>query len=123
MSLDRPTVIRWLVLTLILIGGTAFRITYNAQTVPDGFIRGDAKSYLFYAHNLLSHSTYSKDLQSPPVPDSYWAPGYPVFLASVLALSGTHTTNEAGFLLFGKEAFDVVLAAQVILGVGTIFLC
>jgi 4-amino-4-deoxy-L-arabinose transferase-like glycosyltransferase len=123
MLLDRRRLIRWLALTFVLLSGATLRIAYNAHTVPDGLIKGDAKSYLLYAHNILAHSTYSKDRRSPPTPDSYWAPGYPVFLASILTLSGTHKVDEAGFLLFGKEAFNSILAAQVVLGVATIFLC
>lgn len=56
------------------------RISYFSNTDYDHPIRGDAAHYLVYAQNFHHFSTFSKDTSnSPPIPDSYWAPGYPFF--------------------------------------------
>ena len=50
-------------------------------------LRGDAGSYYIYAKNLIEHGVFSRDRTDFPVADSYWAPGYPVFLAICFKLS------------------------------------
>lgn len=49
--------------------------------------RGDSFYYFQYAINLNEHNVFSKDRGDFPVPDSYWAPGYPFFLFLCLKIS------------------------------------
>lgn len=119
----KPLIIRWIAFLLILLLGVFFRLSYNANTVPDGYIRGDAKFYLIYAHNLIAHSSFSKDKQSPSTSDSFWSPGYPLFLAAVLKATKTHNVDNEGMLVFTLDSLTAILNAQVLLGAGTIIVC
>ncbi|MFK8047827.1 MAG: ArnT family glycosyltransferase [Halioglobus sp.] len=101
----------WFGVILIVICGAILRGSYNTKTQFIEPIRGDAAYYIIYAQNLLEHSTFSKDRNKPPVPDSYWAPGYPVFLASVIKLSEILNVGDYGAILWGQ----VILAAATIL--------
>lgn len=81
------------------------RISYFHNTEYDIPIRGDAAQYVVYAQNLQNFSTFSKDrTSSPPSPDSYWAPGYPFFLAAIFEFSEP------------ENAYYRVLLAQAIIG-------
>ena len=97
----------------IIVVGTGLRASYNANTRIVDPVRADAAYYLVYAYNLINHSTFSKDRTAPPVPDSYWAPGYPVFLASVIKISE----------LLETDAYTSILISQLLLGIGTLFIC
>ncbi|MBI9082565.1 MAG: glycosyltransferase family 39 protein [Desulfobacterales bacterium] len=68
----------------------------------------DAKSYVQYANNLVDYSTFSKSSgNSSPEPDSFWAPGYPAFLAaSIIAAKN-----------LGINSYILVMSSQVVLGV------
>ncbi len=94
-------------------GGAILRLAYNSNTLIDHPIRADAAYDLVYANNLLAYRTFSKDRTPHPVPDSYWAPGYPLFLAAVIKLS------EA----LSVDAYNLILLCQVLLGVGTLLIC
>ncbi len=89
------------------------RLAYNANTLIDQPIRADAAYNLVYANNLLEDHTFSKDMSPNPVPDSYWAPGYPLFLAAVIKCSE----------LLSVDTYKLILLCQVLLGVGTVFIC
>jgi hypothetical protein len=56
------------------------------QAVYLANIHGDGVQHYRYAINLLDHSVFSSDLppQGQPTPDNFRAPGYPVFLATLL---------------------------------------
>ena len=86
------------------------RIAYFESTVVDTPVRGDAIYYIQYAKNLLGHFTFSLDLTSTiPVPDSYWGPGYPVFLASCI-LTGD---------ILSLDHYAVIMYAQAFMGAAT----
>jgi len=81
------------------------RISYFHNTEYDQPIRGDAAQYVVYAQNIQEFATFSKDrINSPPHPDSYWAPGYPFFLAAIFEFSKP------------ENAYYRVLLAQSIIG-------
>jgi hypothetical protein len=113
LSFKQGSYIRRLLFLLILVGGAALRLAYNANTVIDQPIRADAAYNLVYANNLLEDHTFSKDMSPNPVPDSYWAPGYPLFLAAVIKCSE----------LLAVDTYNLILLCQVLLGVGTLFVC
>jgi hypothetical protein len=98
---------------LIVGGGAVLRASYNANTIVVDPVRADAAYYLIYAHNLVDYGIFSKGRSQPPVPDSYWAPGYPAFLAAVIGVS------EA----LSIDTYNAIINTQLVLGVGTIFLC
>lgn len=94
-------------LTAIVILALGIRIAYVHNTVIDTPVRGDAVYYLQYAKNLLIHFTFSKQIgATAPEPDSYWAPGYPAFLAAAIA--------AAKFL--HVQAYPLILHLQAVLG-------
>lgn len=109
----KTTLYRYLAILLIVLGGTALRISYNANTLIVDPVRADAASYLKYAHNLLDYGVFSKDIKPPPIPDAYWAPGFPLYLTAVIKTSQW----------LDRDTYNFILASQVLLGAGTIWLC
>lgn len=112
-SFKQAFTLRCLLLLLILAGGAALRASYNANTLLIDPVRADAAYNLIYAHNLVDHAVFSKDRGASPVPDSYWAPGFPLFLAAIIKV--------AAFSSMG--IYTLTLFCQLLLGVGTIYLC
>jgi 4-amino-4-deoxy-L-arabinose transferase-like glycosyltransferase len=113
LSLKQASAIRMLLVLLIIVAGAALRLSYNANTLIDQPIRADAAYNLVYANNLLEDRTFSKDMSANPVPDSYWAPGYPLFLAAVIKCSE----------ILSVDTYNLILLCQVLLGVGTLIIC
>lgn len=110
---QRHNTIRTLLLIIIVCAGALLRQTYNVETYVINPVSADAAYYLKYAHNLLDYSTFSKDIHPPPVPDAYWAPGYPAYLAAVIKLSA----------IMNLDTYNLILLSQVALGAASIFLC
>ncbi len=101
------------VLALILLTGFSFRLLYNEGTFIDNPIRGDAAYYFVYAQNIIEHGTFSKDYKSiPPTPDSFWAPGYPTFLAAVILAADA----------LNLDTYSTLQTIQAVLGALTIWL-
>ncbi len=94
-------------LGLIIIAACFIRWKYNTETQIDKPIRADAAYYIIYAKNLINHQTFSKDQNSThPVADSFWAPGYPAFLAITMKFADAA----------GLDIYKTILASQVALG-------
>jgi len=94
-------------LLVILLLSLFVRIAYYENTVIDAPVRGDAVHYLQYAKNLINHATFSKQAGSKsPVPDAYWAPGYPAFLAAVILAAET----------LHVHAYPLIMGLQILLG-------
>lgn len=97
---------RHAILALIAIAALAIRLYYVRTAVVDHPLRGDAVQYFNYALNLVDHKVFS--IVSPesgaPVPDSFRDPGYPAFLAAIVALRGD-----------GQAFYSTTLAIQAIL--------
>jgi 4-amino-4-deoxy-L-arabinose transferase-like glycosyltransferase len=104
----------WMVIAIVLIVvfGAWLRTAYNSNTFFISPIRADAAFYFQYAHNLVEHTTFSKERSQSPTPDSYWAPGYPILVA----------LNIYGSKLVAVEAYDLVLHMQTALAALTILL-
>jgi hypothetical protein len=49
---------------------------------------GDPPGYLLLAQNLLAHGAFSTFMAPPYAPEIFRTPGYPIFLATLLALGG-----------------------------------
>ncbi|MEJ2760103.1 MAG: glycosyltransferase family 39 protein [Gammaproteobacteria bacterium] len=94
-------------LIFILFLSLWIRVSYDKHTMIDTSIRGDTIHYLQYAKNLLNHSTFSKEAGSEaPVPDAYWAPGYPAFLAAVILVAE----------ILHIHAYQLIVYLQALLG-------
>lgn len=88
-----------------------FRFYFVNYTEVDRPIRADAASYHICARNLLKYGIYSQDHANvPPVPDSYRSPGYPFYLAAVMAMSHSLGVND----------YPVIIISQVFLGAFTV---
>jgi len=79
---------RAVVVGILFVVALVLRLGYVATTEVDGPLRADAGQYSTCAHNLLAHGTLSIDTGPAPRPDSFRSPGYPAFLALVLAGAG-----------------------------------
>ena len=77
----------WLMSAIGLIG-LGVRL-YAALYLPDDS-PSDALGYERLARNLLEHHVYSSDTAPPLSPSNGRMPGYPLFLASMYALFGSH---------------------------------
>jgi hypothetical protein len=75
-------------------------------SVPEP-LRADAGEYAHYAQNLLAHGVYGQGEGSPPAPDSFRSPGYPLFLAGCQ-------------WLFGAKWLTAVLIVQAVLGAAVV---
>ena len=83
------------------------RVQYLHHADFDNPFRGDAISYVAYAENLNEFGIFSKEEDSDnPEPDSYWAPGYPVFIVIMGKFAKA----------FSLEPFSTLLYAQALLG-------
>lgn len=91
--------------------GFLIRWLYVSNLDIDNPLRGDAGSYYIYAKNLLDYGVFSRDRSDIPLPDSYWAPGYPLFLAACFSLAK----------LLGVSYYPVVLFLQACLGGAIVF--
>lgn len=67
-------------------------------------IKGDVRDYVAYTQNMLAHGIFS--MSTPPVPDAFRSPGYPLYLA-------------ACSLLAGDGWYALALHGQAILGAAT----
>lgn len=95
----------------LLLLGFAMRWLYVLMLDIPTPIRGDAISYYFYAKNLLESGVFSFDRKGIPVADSYWAPGYPLFLAFCFKLAD----------IIQIDFYPIVLFLQAVLGGFTVF--
>lgn len=95
------------------------RVEYLKSTVVDTPIRADAFHYVVYAQNLLTHGVFSKQISdNNPVPDAYWSPGFPFFLALTLKFAGD---DAYIFILYGQALLGAFVCYVTVL-LGMLFL-
>lgn len=99
----------WLIFFLCF----CFRFLYVATLDISIPIRGDAVAYVQYASNLIEHGVFSKEGNDQPLPDSYWSPGYPVFLALSATLAGFFKVGFYPLALFLQAIMGGLIAALV----------
>ena len=92
------------VLTIAAVLRVAFVWCAQVQTP----LAADAGQYAQYAWNLCEHATFSLARESPPPPDSFRSPGYPLFLAACRWWGGESLWQR------------LAIALQVALGVLTV---
>lgn len=95
---------------LLAIGARWYFVTHAQvyQPLDRAGYWGDAQEYYWYAWNLVHHGVFSQDFGGalhPVIADSYRDPGYPVFLALFMALTGSF-----------EEWYASVLLSHVVLG-------
>ncbi len=73
---------------LLFVCALILRISYVYSMEIDFPFRADAGKYLRLALNLAFNHSYSLAEQAPFTPSTYISPGYPLFLAAVLRLTG-----------------------------------
>ncbi len=83
--------------------------------------RGDSFYYIHYANNLLEHGVFSKEISDSPTPDSYWAPGYPSFLAICLKISELVRIPFYTFIMF-MQAFLGAVIITLTFSIGRFFI-
>lgn len=101
----------WIVFICIFILALFIRLIYALALEMPIPIRGDGVHYVQYASNLIEHFTFSKDRSPNPVPDSYWAPGYPIFLAFCMLVAKFVGIHFYPLTLLVQAVFGAVVAA------------
>jgi len=107
---------RWLGAYILLLA-LFLRLGYVLTLEIDVPIRADAAKYVTIAHNLLTNGVYSHYPKDNPEPSSLITPGYPLFLSSILYLTGdiNVTYQIALFLQAILSAITVLLAYHIAL--------
>ncbi|MDM8547135.1 glycosyltransferase family 39 protein [Candidatus Venteria ishoeyi] len=83
------------------------RIEYFNNTHVYQPLSGDASSYMTYAKNIDIYYIFSKDRENtPPIPDSFWAPAYPFFIVLIHKIAK----------ILEIEFYFILMIAQAILG-------
>lgn len=112
---SRPLAIRWWLTALFLVGLTAFaaRWCYISQAIIDTPIQGDAVQYHAYAWNMVNHGIFSKSKpgSAQVIADNFRDPGYPLFIAAWMEVTGDF-----------PAWYPYVLLAQALLGAATVML-
>lgn len=100
---------RGLLFVVIVITAGILRYNYNEVTLDSFGVQGDAAAYLVYGTNLLDNGTFSRDRKNdPPIPDAFWSPGYPGFLAGSLKLARIFDMPRLKFLLTAQLALGLL---------------
>lgn len=93
----------WLLFGLIFIAGMLLRLGAVSGSVVSDPIRGDARSYFFYAVNLIEDGVYSRAMppafggEAPVQADADASPGYPLMVRALLTDSWRTVTAEGVF--------------------------
>ncbi|MGA7437416.1 MAG: hypothetical protein WBW32_04710 [Luteibacter sp.] len=85
----------WQVASILIIAiiAVSVRLFYVHTAVVDHPLRGDTVQYFAYALNLADHHIFSLAPAGQPVlPDGFRDPGYPAFLAVLVAIFGREQT-------------------------------
>jgi hypothetical protein len=115
--------IRWcvlLLLALFVVTRGALFLALRPWEPPrraTHFLVSDAAEYYWTAHNLLTHSTHSSEPADPPRPDAVRTPGYPLFLAALLATAG----DSISAMVLAQILLQAVTLALIYLGTTRLF--
>jgi len=63
----------------------------GTQGLNAAALTGDARGYILLADNLRMHGVFSVATSAPYYPESFRAPGYPLFLAILVSIAGSYT--------------------------------
>lgn len=107
----------WLTCLLLLAFSLWIRLHYIHETKVNNPLQSDAANYVIYAGNLINHRTFSKEQSKDPRPDSYWAPGYPVFLAVNTFVAREFNLYDYRVILFSQALLSsLVVVLTFLLG-------
>lgn len=116
-SIKIPT---FTVLCLVFLIALFLRVYYVSQTIDDIYVARDAEHYVNYGKNLIRHRTFSYQRdKSPPIPDSFRSPGYPIFIALALKISGEYNYLKTAVY---AQAFLSAALVPLTFFIGTFFL-
>ena len=101
---------RGVLVGIVVVIAAALRIGFVTTAQVQVPLRADAGQYATYAKNLCEHGVYSLATTTPPPPDSFRSPGYPLVLAACRWLGG-----ESGW-------YALAIGLQVLLGTLTVLL-
>jgi 4-amino-4-deoxy-L-arabinose transferase-like glycosyltransferase len=88
---------------------------YAAEGKTYPIIESDSAEYLLLAENLLQHGVFSLSPSSPFEPETFRVPGYPLFVAAVVATFGSlDALIILQILLLAGCAFLVFLLADIV---------
>jgi len=87
-----------------LLGFVAYR---NGGIDGYAFQSVDSREYCAIAKNLVEHGTFSQDEQAPLRPDTWRTPGYPFFLAGLMAVVGKSPTG----LILAQQVLSILNVA------------
>ncbi|HEC29925.1 MAG TPA: hypothetical protein ENI65_10105 [Gammaproteobacteria bacterium] len=101
-------------LAVIFFFALFIRLAYINTTVVDHPIRADARNYVVYAYNLVEHGVFSRqENSSNPAPDSFWAPGFPAYMAVITRLFGKQSFYKN--VLYGHALMGAIVAGTAFL--------
>jgi len=90
--------------------------------VIDRPVRNDSIHYVQYANNLVKYYTFSKDKGNvSPEPDSFWAPGYPAFIAASIIIEDKTGINAYILIMYSQAVLGALTAVLTLL-LGRFFL-
>jgi 4-amino-4-deoxy-L-arabinose transferase-like glycosyltransferase len=116
----RTPVATLIALLLVFLIAAWMRFQFIRETINDVYIARDAQQYVNYGRNLLRHWTFSvQSDKSPPTPDSFRSPGYPILVALSLKTSGEF--NYIKTVLYFQALLSALLVPLTFL-VGTFYL-
>ena len=104
----------WIGFLSIAIISAYFCFSATAKTTIDVPIRGDAREYVAYAHNLKVHGIFSRNLLNSdseiPPPDAVRSPGYPFFLSFFISPSHQSIAiDKVAFFQAGLTVMTVIV--------------
>lgn len=100
---------RAVLVSIVVIVAAALRVGFVTTAHVQAPLRVDAGQYAQYAVNLVEHGTYSLSEQTPPPPDSFRSPGYPLLLALCRLVGG-----EGGWYALARW-LQIVLSTATVL--------
>src|SRR3989344_1689930 len=88
MRKEEGAALRLWVYSLVIGAVACSAVIFVAQSkgLDPARLTGDATGYVLLAQNILEHQVFSFSRQEPLVPDSFRAPGYPLFLAGLFSI-------------------------------------
>jgi 4-amino-4-deoxy-L-arabinose transferase-like glycosyltransferase len=105
----------WLTGLLLFVCSLWIRLYYIQGTQVNNPVKSDAANYVIYTGNLLNNHTFSKEQSKEPRPDSYWAPGYPVFLALNTLVSRKFNLYDYKIILFSQALLSSLIVVLTFL--------
>ncbi|MCP5300457.1 MAG: glycosyltransferase family 39 protein [Chromatiaceae bacterium] len=102
-------------IAFIFLAALAMRWWYMERLVIPQPVRGDALQYVRYANNIMDHGVFSRGTSTPPQPDGYFTPGYPLFLVACIRSAKAVGVDPYQFLLSTQAVIGALTAVLTFL--------